>query len=122
MMIRPIFELLFLNIQRLILNAFKIIVLENDTLKYKIKKWVKNNLLYISLLLALLFVIVAFYGYFVVWEPGVGDVSTIGQTGDSFGIMNPFIAIAAALLTFAAFWVQYNANRKMLKIGRASCR
>jgi len=113
-MIRPIFELLFLNIQRLILNAFKIIVLENDTLKYKIKKWVKNNLLYISLLLALLFVIVAFYGYFVVWEPGFGDVSTIGQTGDSFGIMNPFIAIAAALLTFAAFWVQYNANRKML--------
>src|SRR5574344_705604 len=114
MMIRPIFELLFLNIQRLILNAFKIIVLENDTFKYKIKKWVKNNLLYISLLLALLFVIVAFYGYFVVWEPGFGDVCIIGQTGDSFGIMNLFIAIADVLLIFAAFWVHYNSNRKML--------
>ena len=36
-----------------------------------------------------------------------------GAIGDTFGIMNPFIAIAAALITFAAFWVQYQANQSM---------
>ena len=29
--------------------------------------------------------------------------------------MSPFIAIAAAILTFMAFWVQHNANNEMLK-------
>ena len=40
--------------------------------------------------------------------------SETGAIGDTFGIMNPFIAIAAALITFAAFWVQYQANQSML--------
>lgn len=35
--------------------------------------------------------------------------------GDTFGIMNPIIAIAAALITFAAFWTQYQANNALLK-------
>lgn len=36
-----------------------------------------------------------------------------GQIGDTIGgTMTPFIAIAAALLTFLAFWVQYKANQK----------
>ncbi len=30
------------------------------------------------------------------------------------GLMSPFIAIAAAILTFMAFWVQYNANQRMI--------
>jgi hypothetical protein len=34
-----------------------------------------------------------------------------GSIGSTFGIMNPFIAIAAAIITFAAFWVQYKANQ-----------
>ena len=29
------------------------------------------------------------------------------------GLMSPFIAIAAAILTFMAFWVQYNANQNI---------
>ncbi len=29
------------------------------------------------------------------------------------GLMNPFIAIAAAIMTFMAFWVQYTANAKI---------
>lgn len=34
-----------------------------------------------------------------------------GQIGDTIGgIVGPFVAIAAALLTFFAFWVQYKAN------------
>lgn len=36
-----------------------------------------------------------------------------GEIGDTIGgIMGPFIAIAAALLTFFAFWVQYKANEQ----------
>lgn len=31
------------------------------------------------------------------------------------GLMNPFIAIAAAILTFMAFWVQYNANQNIYR-------
>lgn len=39
------------------------------------------------------------------------DFSSTGQVGDTLGgIMGPFIAIAAAGLTFIAFWVQYKAN------------
>ena len=38
-----------------------------------------------------------------------------GVIGDTFGIMNPIIAIAAAIITFAAFWTQYQANTEMLK-------
>lgn len=36
-----------------------------------------------------------------------------GQIGDTIGgVMGPFIAIAAALLTFLAFWVQFRANQQ----------
>ena len=38
-----------------------------------------------------------------------------GVIGDTFGIMNPFIAIAAAIITFAAFLIQYQANVNMLE-------
>ena len=36
------------------------------------------------------------------------DVATVIN-----GLMSPFIAIAAAILTFMAFWVQYNANQNI---------
>lgn len=39
------------------------------------------------------------------------DPSKIATTIN--GLMSPFIAIAAAILTFMAFWVQYNANQKI---------
>ena len=39
------------------------------------------------------------------------DFADTGQIGDTIGgVMGPFIAIAAAGLTFIAFWVQYKAN------------
>lgn len=39
------------------------------------------------------------------------DFNSTGEIGDTIGgIMGPFIAIAAAGLTFIAFWVQYKAN------------
>lgn len=38
--------------------------------------------------------------------------------GETFGIMSPFIAIAAAMATFAAFWVQYQANKRLAEQNR----
>ena len=39
-----------------------------------------------------------------------------GQIGDTIGgIMGPFVAIAAAILTFLAFWVQFKANEQQRK-------
>lgn len=33
-----------------------------------------------------------------------------GNIGDTIGIMNPFVGIFAAIITFIAFWVQFQAN------------
>lgn len=44
------------------------------------------------------------------------DFSETGEVGDTIGgVMGPFIAIAAAILTFFAFWVQYIANETQKK-------
>lgn len=44
------------------------------------------------------------------------DFTKSGQIGDTIGgTMTPFIAIAAALLTFVAFWVQYKSNQAQNK-------
>ncbi len=43
----------------------------------------------------------------------VDESVNYGANGDSFGVINPFIALLAAMLTFIAFFVQYNANIKM---------
>ena len=41
------------------------------------------------------------------------DFTDTGQIGDTIGgIMGPFVAIIAALLTFMAFWVQFKANQQ----------
>lgn len=41
------------------------------------------------------------------------DFRTTGQIGDTIGgITGPFIAVAASILTFIAFWVQYKANEQ----------
>lgn len=48
--------------------------------------------------------------------PGILDFTETGQIGDTIGgTMGPFIAIVAALLTFIAFWVQYEANQELIK-------
>lgn len=51
--------------------------------------------------------------------PGFLDFSSTGEIGDTIGgIMGPFIAIFAALLTFIAFWAQFEANRELIKENR----
>ncbi|MDT0678297.1 putative phage abortive infection protein [Autumnicola musiva] len=47
------------------------------------------------------------------WLPSI-DYQTGNEIGITFnGLMSPFIAISAALLTFIAFLVQYQANKKI---------
>ncbi len=51
--------------------------------------------------------------------PGFLDFTETGQIGDTIGgTMGPFIAIVAAFLTFIAFWVQFEANRELIKENR----
>lgn len=46
-----------------------------------------------------------------------GDATTSGAIGDAFGgIAAPFIGSAGVLLTFLAFWVQYEANQRQMKV------
>lgn len=46
----------------------------------------------------------------------ISDFSNTGPIGDTIGgIMGPFVAIAAAMLTFLAFWVQFKANEQQRK-------
>lgn len=48
--------------------------------------------------------------------PGFLDFSRTGEIGDTIGgIMGPFIAILAAILTFIAFWTQFDANRELVR-------
>lgn len=66
---------------------------------------------------AILFALVAPW-LFATHSSSIAFNSETGAIGDTFGIMNPFVAIAAALITFAAFWVQYQANQSMLNENR----
>ena len=46
----------------------------------------------------------------------ISDFSNTGPIGDTIGgIMGPIVAIAAAILTFLAFWVQFKANEQQRK-------
>lgn len=50
--------------------------------------------------------------WFATKDSGI-DFTQTGQIGDTIGgIMGPFVAIIAALLTFMAFWVQFKANQQ----------
>ena len=65
------------------------------------------------LIIFLIFTIVTCCLPFLLTRNGFIDFRETGQIGDTIGgIMGPFIAIAAAFLTFIAFWVQYKANLK----------
>lgn len=63
-------------------------------------------------------IIIVFICLFPLWFTSCGllDFRTTGQIGDTIGgIMGPFVAIAASILTFLAFWVQYKANEQQRK-------
>lgn len=62
--------------------------------------------------ISLIVIILILPTLFVSFEFGL-DFTETGQIGDTLGgIMGPFIAIVASILTFLAFWVQYKANEQ----------
>ncbi|MET3021192.1 putative phage abortive infection protein, partial [Flavobacterium hydatis] len=70
-----------------------------------------------SLILSLVLILFSFFApyFFTSTDIGKSIVTTTdtGLIGDTMGgIMNPFIAIAASILTFIAFWIQYKANEQ----------
>ena len=81
-----------------------------------IKRLINNN--FIPLIFFCLFILISVWtfknapDYFI--KLGLErkyPIDKTGQTGDTFGgTLTPIIAWLAALLTFAAFWVQYQAN------------
>ena len=73
-----------------------------------------NKRILIWLAVILLFIIVG-----ICWLPylltqhSIIDFTKTGQIGDTIGgIMGPFVGILAAVLTFMAFWIQYQANEE----------
>ena len=67
--------------------------------------------------LSFLFIMFAFFAPYTFLQPNIIpdiDFSQGGELGKAIGgLMTPFIAIAAALLTFIAFLVQYQANLRI---------
>lgn len=75
----------------------------------KNKTFTSDFWIFLLVFLAIVGIICCFPLWFV--QSGKIDFSNTGQIGDTIGgIMGPFVAIAASLLTFLAFWVQYKAN------------
>ena len=80
----------------------------------KIEKQIFTTSFYIYIILfSIAIVIICFFPYWFTRPSFLKDTDFTekGQIGDVIGgTMSPFIGIAAALLTFIAFWVQYKAN------------
>lgn len=74
----------------------------------------RHSHFFISILLILILLSPLLFTRSCSWTPNFSSNNT-GNIGSTFGIMNPFIAIIAALLTYLAFKTQYDANQKMLK-------
>ena len=82
-----------------------------------VKKYWSNVLTFYLGLCALAFTIFSFVapnfftGSWYTWD--LNSSANISNTVN--GLMSPFIAVSAAILTFMAFWVQYNANQNIHK-------
>ena len=73
----------------------------------------KKGIIYLTIAIFLILLL----PYFLTRPNFLGfDFSETGPIGDTIGgIIGPFIAIIAAVLTFLAFWVQYQANEQLRK-------
>jgi len=86
---------------------------ENISSEKKITTFDKSFWIYMIAFFLIIGVICFFPYWFTRFSLFSFDFTETGQIGDTIGgIMTPFIAIAAAGLTFLAFWVQYKANEQ----------
>lgn len=77
----------------------------------KNKTFTSDFWIYLIIFIVFISIICCFPALFI--EHGNLDFRNTGQIGDTIGgIMGPFVAIAAAILTFLAFWVQFKANQQ----------
>lgn len=91
----------------------------------KLKNFLNFKISFATVILVLMaiicigFLIIAFYAPLVAAEfkDNSSDFyqASANIASTLYNSMSPFIAIVAALLTFIAFWVQHEANEKMLK-------
>lgn len=80
----------------------------------KNKTFTKDFWIYLGFFILIIAIICAFP--FLFTRDGCLDFSNTGPIGDTIGgTMGPFVAIAAAILTFLAFWVQFKANEQQRK-------
>jgi hypothetical protein len=81
------------------------------------KDSLQESIFSFNLSLSLKFIGIAIVALIFLMFPIFFDSYTLGElgnVGDFFGgIMNPIVAIAAAFLTFLAFYVQYQANKQV---------
>lgn len=80
----------------------------------KNKTFTKDFWIYLVVFIIIIVIICLFP--FLFTRSGWLDFSNTGEIGDTIGgTMGPFVAIAAAILTFLAFWVQFKANEQQRK-------
>ncbi len=83
------------------------------------KKWSQADVLVkeAALLLSIAIILILLFPLIFIQSSPLGiDFNKTGQIGDTIGgILAPFIAIIAAVLTFAAFYVQYQANQIQIR-------
>ncbi|EDP97841.1 putative phage abortive infection protein [Kordia algicida OT-1] len=79
----------------------------------------QKDIIFSSTKITLFYLILAIIGFLILLLPILSswyDYSTLGSVGDTVGgLLNPIVGIAAALLTFLAFYIQYIANQQVQK-------
>jgi hypothetical protein len=80
-------------------------------------EYLKKNYLQLGIISSIVLLFLSFIAPFILTLPAFADnldFSSTGNIGDTIGgIMNPFIAIIASILTFMAFYIQYKANQEV---------
>lgn len=100
------------------LGAWHKKLLIEENIMYNQKNFFKRVPVAIWIILAICLIVICALPI-VLTRPGFINFTETGQIGDTIGgTMGPFIAIVAALLTFIAFWVQFEANQELIKENR----
>lgn len=112
--------LIFCFVLVLVLILISILLVKETVDRFTNNNKEKSLIITLSLVASIGLILFSFFApyFFTSTDFGKRIVTTqeIGLIGDTMGgTMNPFIAIAAALLTFLAFWIQYKANEQQKK-------